>query len=76
MTRFRITASGLTGNTLILLVVVFLVAFGNLTFFGNVLGFLEVETSIYQTEMDMLDGVRRPEPMKPSRQRRLFLCHA
>ncbi len=35
--RFRLPAQGLTSNTLILLVAVFLTAFGNLTFFGKVL---------------------------------------
>ncbi len=37
MIRFRIPASGLTSNALILLVTLFLVASGNLTFFANVL---------------------------------------
>jgi lipid A ethanolaminephosphotransferase len=37
MSRFHIPASGLTSNILILLVTLFLVASGNLTFFANVL---------------------------------------
>lgn len=35
--RFRLPAHGLTSNTLIVLVAVFLAAFGNLSFFGKVL---------------------------------------
>lgn len=35
--RFRLPAQGLTSNTLIFLVAVFLTVFGNLTFFGKVL---------------------------------------
>jgi lipid A ethanolaminephosphotransferase len=35
--RFRLPAQGLTSNTLILLVAVFLTVFGNLSFFGQVL---------------------------------------
>lgn len=42
--RFRLPAHGLTSNALVLLVAVFLTAFGNLTFFGNVLKTYQLTT--------------------------------
>ena len=42
--RFRLPAQGLTSNTLVFLVAVFLTVFGNLTFFGKVLKTYQLTT--------------------------------